>query len=66
MMANKRVQFLVSFELPDGVTKTEALNYVRSAVERTCSVLDSSSDPMFYLDSNSVRVSHRSLKKTIK
>ena len=66
MANNKRVQFLVSFELPDGATKTEAMDYVRSAVERTCSVLDSSSDPMFDLNSDSVRVSHHAIKKTIK
>jgi len=61
-----KASFIVTFELPDGATLSAARNYVLDSVSTWCGSLepsnadnDYSGNPMFDLDSGTVRVSHR-------
>jgi hypothetical protein len=56
MAANKRVQFLVSFELPDGASETDALKYIRYALHQGLDLLNYS-DALSQLNNESVQVS---------
>lgn len=63
----RRVAFIVSFELPDGADRDDAQTYVEEAVSSFQGSLrppgaygdDDDGDPMFCLNSDSVRVRNR-------
>lgn len=60
---SRRIKILVSFDLPEGATRQQAVDYVEDAVSTMhgCYRPDNwdgeggEGDPMFYLDSESVK-----------
>ena len=55
--------FIVTVDVPEGVTITEMAGYIHGAVRVEAGSLNPDEDPLFYLDRESINVQHATAKR---